>query len=86
MGRWNRLISTGAVLVLAVGLAACTSEADPVPVSTAPVVQLGAPGEPNRTMSPEEAAEDIEISQAAFEHRPPLLDGRNSPSKTSIMQ
>ena len=37
-------------------------------------------------LTPEEAAEDIEISQAAFEHRPPALEGRNSPSKTSIMK
>ena len=37
-------------------------------------------------LSPEEAAEDIEISQAAFAHRPPVLEGRNSPSKTSIMK
>ena len=37
-------------------------------------------------LSPEEAAEDLEISHAAFEHRAPHLDGRNSPSKTSIMK
>ncbi len=37
-------------------------------------------------LSPEEAAEDIEISHAAFEHRAPNLAGRNSPSKTSIMK
>ncbi|MGI5870242.1 MAG: hypothetical protein ACOX9C_12470 [Kiritimatiellia bacterium] len=37
-------------------------------------------------LTPEEAEEDIEISRAAFEHRPPLLEGRNSPSKTSIMK
>lgn len=37
-------------------------------------------------MSPEEAAEDIEISHAAFEHRPPALEGRSSPNKTSIMK
>lgn len=56
MARWFRLVSAGAILALATGLAACTSESEPVPTSTAPVVQLGAPGEPNRTMSPEEAA------------------------------
>jgi hypothetical protein len=37
-------------------------------------------------MTPEEAAEDIEISLAAFEHRPPNLEGRSSPNKTAIMQ
>ena len=43
--------------VLTLGLAACTAEPDPpAPVSTVPVIQPGAPGEPNRTLSPEEAA------------------------------
>ncbi|MFB8387378.1 DUF305 domain-containing protein [Microbacterium sp. NPDC055910] len=56
MARWTRLISTGAALMLAVGLTSCTSEAEAAPTSTAPVVQLGGPGEPNRTLSPEEAA------------------------------
>jgi hypothetical protein len=37
-------------------------------------------------MTPEEAAEDIEISLAALENRPPDLEGRNSPSKTDIMK
>lgn len=37
-------------------------------------------------LTPEEAAEDIEISLAAFEHRAPALAGRASPSKTAIMQ
>lgn len=37
-------------------------------------------------MTPREAEEDIEISMAAFENRPPLLEGRNSPNKTGIMQ
>lgn len=36
-------------------------------------------------LTPEEAAEDIEISLAAFEHRMPDLEGRSSPKKTSIM-
>ncbi|WP_254431349.1 DUF305 domain-containing protein [Agromyces sp. Marseille-P2726] len=43
----------GVVAVLALGMTACTADADPEP--TQPVVQLGAPGQPNRTMSPEEA-------------------------------
>ncbi len=37
-------------------------------------------------LTPEEAAEDIEISRAAFERRAPVLEGRASPSKTSIMK
>lgn len=37
-------------------------------------------------LTPEEAAEDIEISMAAFENRPPMLEGRSSPNKTSIMK
>jgi uncharacterized protein (DUF305 family) len=45
------------ILVTSVALlAGCTSPptALPRPTSTAPVVQLGAPGEPNRTLSPDE--------------------------------
>jgi len=37
-------------------------------------------------LTPEEALEDIEISLAAFSHRPPELEGRSSPNKTSIMK
>ena len=37
-------------------------------------------------LTADEAAEDIEISRAALESRPPLLEGRSSPSKTAIMQ
>jgi len=37
-------------------------------------------------LTPEEAAEDIEISMAALENRPPDLEGRNSPNKTEIMK
>ena len=37
-------------------------------------------------LTPHEAAEDIEISMAALEHRPPMLEGRSSPNKTSIMK
>lgn len=36
-------------------------------------------------LTPEEAEEDIEISLAALERRPPDLEGRNSPNKTEIM-
>jgi hypothetical protein len=37
-------------------------------------------------MTPQEAAEDIEISLAALEHRAPDLEGRASPHKTVIMK
>jgi hypothetical protein len=37
-------------------------------------------------LTPDEAAEDIEISMAALEHRLPMLEGRSSPNKTSIMK
>ena len=37
-------------------------------------------------MTPPEAAEDIEISLAALEHRAPDLAGRASPRKTEIMR
>lgn len=37
-------------------------------------------------LTPEEAVEDIEISLAALERRPPAIAGRSSPNKTSIMK
>lgn len=37
-------------------------------------------------MTPDEAIEDIEISFAALESRPPRLEGRASPKKTEIMK
>jgi hypothetical protein len=37
-------------------------------------------------LTPEEAEEDIEISFAALEGRPPELEGRSSPNKTEIMK
>jgi len=52
------LARVSVLLTLAVTLTACTAaEPEPRPTSTAPVVQLGAPGEPNRTLSPEEQQE-----------------------------
>ncbi len=42
-------------LALVFGLAACTAGSDE-PAPTSPVVQLGAPGEENQTLSPEDAA------------------------------
>ncbi|MRX43821.1 DUF305 domain-containing protein [Agromyces kandeliae] len=53
-----RSYGVAAALLLALGLTACTP-GDDTPAPTSPVVQLGAPGEENRTLSPEEAA-DIE--------------------------
>lgn len=43
----------GAVVMVALGLTGCTADGEPAP--SQPVVQLGAPGQPNRTLSPEEA-------------------------------
>jgi hypothetical protein len=37
-------------------------------------------------LTAEEAAEDIEISLAALESRPPRLEGRSSPNRTAIMK
>lgn len=37
-------------------------------------------------LTPDEAAEDIEISLAALEHRTPNVEGRSSPSKTVILE
>lgn len=47
-------VATATLVVL--GLTACTADDDATPLPTAPVVQLGAPGQPNRTLSPEDAA------------------------------
>ena len=53
----TRLVSLGAAVLLIFGLSACTAEPEEAaPLPTSPVVQLGAPGEPNRTLSPDEAA------------------------------
>lgn len=53
------------VLAGALALAGCTvTEQPPRPTSTAPVVQLGAPGEGNRTMSPEEQLEVAESTHS----------------------
>lgn len=56
MTAMRRSFGVGTVLVLSLGLAACTTSAPEPPAPTSPVVQLGAPGEPNRTLSPEDAA------------------------------
>jgi uncharacterized protein (DUF305 family) len=53
----TRLLVLGAAAVIALGITGCTpAEEDAAPLPTTPVVQLGAPGEPNRTLSPSEAA------------------------------
>ncbi|WP_401000450.1 DUF305 domain-containing protein [Agromyces sp. GXQ0307] len=50
-----RSFGVAAALLVALGLTGCTAGGDD-PESTGPVVQLGAPGEENRTLSPDEAA------------------------------
>ena len=56
MTPWMRAILAVSALLIA-GLTACTGEPeDAAPLPTTPVVQLGGPGEPNRTLSPDEAA------------------------------
>lgn len=51
-----KTLAAATVVVLASVLAACSADAQPAPTSTAPVIQLGAPGEENRTLSPDEVA------------------------------
>lgn len=76
MAATARSCGIAAALMLALGLTACTTGNDS-PAPTGPVVQLGAPGEENRTLSPEEAAEieqpehtdaDIAFMQMMIEH------------------
>jgi uncharacterized protein (DUF305 family) len=52
----ERPLVIGVAVVLALGLSACTASGSEAPEPTIPTVQLGAPGEPNRTLSPDEAA------------------------------
>lgn len=49
---WQRVVGGIVAVVLAVATASCS--ADPPP-DAAPVIQPGKPGEPNKTLSPEEA-------------------------------
>jgi uncharacterized protein (DUF305 family) len=74
--------TTAALAVLVLGLAGCTSEAEPED-GAAPVVQLGAPGESNTTLSPEEAesiedpahtAADVAFVQGMIPHHQQALD------------
>ncbi len=62
MTAMRRTLGVGTALALALGMAACTTTPDS-PAPTSPVVQLGAPGEPNHTLAPDEAG-----SIAAPEH------------------
>ena len=48
-------VHLGAVVVLCLGLAACTSDEEPKAEDAPPVVQLGPPGESGSTLTPEEA-------------------------------
>ena len=61
MTAMRRTFGVGTVLVLSLGLAACTASTPDPPEPTSPVVQLGAPGEPNETLSPEDAAKQLEV-------------------------
>lgn len=80
----KRLGATIAVLLgFGVVLTGCTEAPEPLPTSTAPVVQLGAPGEPNRTLSPEEVAalqldvphteEDVDFIRGMLHHHAQAL-------------
>ncbi len=55
MTAMERSCRVGAVVVLTLGLAACTTTGPERVAPTGPVVQLGAPGDPNHTLSPDEA-------------------------------
>jgi len=70
------------VVVVALGSAACTSD-EPREDDAAPVVQLGAPGESNTTLSPEEAesiddpaytAADVAFVQGMIPHHQQALE------------
>lgn len=75
--------ATVLVLVLAPALAGCTAEAEPDADAAAPVVQLGAPGEDARTLSPEDLAAveqpghteaDVEFVQGMIPHHRQALE------------
>ena len=80
--RLCRTTAALAVLALGLGLAGCTAEAEPED-DAAPVVQLGAPGESNTTLSPEEAeaiddpaytAADVAFVQGMIPHHQQALE------------
>lgn len=75
-------ITTTALAVLALVVSGCTSDAEPED-DAAPVVQLGAPGESNTTLSPEEAesiddpaytAADVAFVQGMIPHHQQALE------------
>lgn len=77
----RRSLVFGTTVALGLGLTACTG-APEQPQSTGPVVQLGGPGEPNRTLSPDEAAgiegpehteADVVFMQMMIEHHDQAL-------------
>ena len=70
----RRSFGVGTVLVLLLGLAACTASGPEPPAPTSPVVQLGAPGEPNETLSPEDAAKQLETPKFVEAHSEFMLD------------
>lgn len=80
--RLGRTTAALAVLALGLGLAGCTAEAEPED-DAAPVVQLGAPGESNTTLSPDEAesiddpaytAADVAFVQGMIPHHQQALE------------
>ena len=82
-GRVRRWPAVLVGLAVAVGSAACTSDDDPPADEAAPVVQLGAPGEAGKTLSPDEAEAiedptwtdaDIEFVQMMLPHHQQALE------------
>ena len=78
--RWPALLVG---LAVALGSAACTSDDDPPADEAAPVVQLGAPGEAGKTLSPDEAEAieeptwtdaDVEFVQMMLPHHQQALE------------
>ena len=78
--RWPALLVG---LAVALGSAACTSDDDPPADEAAPVVQLGAPGEAGKTLSPDEAEAideptwtdaDVEFVQMMIPHHQQALE------------
>ena len=82
-GRVRRWPAVLVGLAVALGSAACTSDDDPPADEAAPVVQLGAPGEAGKTLSPDEAEAiedptwtdaDVEFVQMMLPHHQQALE------------
>ncbi len=82
-GRVRRWPAVLVGLAVAVGSVACTSDDDPPADEAAPVVQLGAPGEAGKTLSPDEAEAiedptwtdaDVEFVQMMLPHHQQALE------------